>query len=225
LEVGTPLHVFHHLPRCGGTAAKTGLRQWFRLRRDYRDFDPAAGVSCYPEPFDWRKLGSHDLLCGHWELPGYSIAERYPGLLEHPGLRLITFVRNPLERVVSSYFYELAHWGPAYAGDLDARVAGSQDVMARLLGVRRPGEERALDRFWFVGLTEHLQESFDILAAMLGKPRVALERHNEAPRSGSRPSPAAIEAFRSGNLDLLIHERACRRFEEHRRWLRAGPGA
>ena len=97
-----PVYIFHHIPKCGGTSVNKVLNHWFLIIRDYR-----SPLSLnYKDKIDLNNLRSCHCLCGHFELNGYHIHQRYPQAIEEERYRIITFVRDPLQIQLSLYRYE-----------------------------------------------------------------------------------------------------------------------
>jgi hypothetical protein len=97
-----PVYVFHHIPKCGGTSLNKVLDSWFTTVKDYR-----SGWSMnYPEKIDIGRLRSCHCLCGHFELDGYYLHQRYPEVFMSSRYRVFTFVRDPLQVQLSLFWYE-----------------------------------------------------------------------------------------------------------------------
>jgi hypothetical protein len=104
-------------------------------------------------------------------------------LPEYPGARLITWVRDPVERVVSSYFHRLREpdWQHPVTRELHAKklslleFAGLElmrNEMARYIG------RRSLEDFAFIGQVEAFESSLARFFREFGFPRIAVPREN-----------------------------------------------
>lgn len=104
-------------------------------------------------------------------------------LNEYPSARLITFLRDPVDRVISHYFHEkriLEETGHLSAFkevpvDTLANYAGdeqSRNVMSRFLG------GMPLSRFFFIGCFENFAADLQRLMQMLGKPLKEIPNEN-----------------------------------------------
>ncbi|HEU4665944.1 MAG TPA: hypothetical protein VFS55_18085 [Dokdonella sp.] len=149
------------VPMTVGTAFLAQLRRHFgdRLHLDYADRPLAPG-------YRWRRL-FHPMppmarlarfACVH----GYFIADKYDGLGAHA--RLVTWLRDPVQRVASHYHYWKRVPDPRNPDcrrllreDLDleafAALPRMRDVATRFLGGHRPAD------FFFLGLVEQMAES------------------------------------------------------------------
>ena len=165
------IYVFHHIPKCGGTTSRHAFKKWFRVVGDYRtDVSPEATEFFLKNTLDLSSLDEDCLLTGHFELEGAHLHQRYPEILSNDRFRLITFVRDPLEVAQSLYFYERATRHPYPYHSLSERLDSLENYMASIFPCTEDNYKSVIDRYFFVGLTECLQESFDILARMIDKP-------------------------------------------------------
>ena len=190
---GPHRYVFHHMPKTGGTSVQAVLKTWFRIHRDYRkDWDLKM-----PKPLDPAGLTTGDLLCGHFELPNARIADRYPEVFEDPQWRVFSFVRDPLELSLSGHFFENARRAgePGFVPKtLSQRLREDPSDYIAHFGFTPENWREVLDRYWFIGTAERLEESLQYVADELGKPMPDLPRLNVTPRS-EEPDPADVDAF------------------------------
>jgi hypothetical protein len=174
------------------------------------------------------------LLMGHFVYPGIHTC--VPG--SKPA-RYFTFLRHPVERVVSLYWFlkhaSRSHWHRELVDakwSLDEWLVRSRALWAHngqtrhlLVGTHEKASAerdldprllsdamRALDQFWFVGLTETFERDSAFLLGRLGATRFArknairVNEHKEAP---TRETCARIAA--ANQLDLELYEHARRR--------------
>lgn len=209
--VPLPRYLFHHMPKAGGTSCRRVFADWFEVRDDDR---PPWSIAPAPPPL--TRLTPGQLVCGHFNSAGYLLRERYPEILGDPGWRLITFLRDPLETALSYYFFERTHRPEADPSfrplDLDTYLAETPGHLAEHLASIADDWRIALDRYWFVGTLDRLDEGLRWLAAALGKPLPeTIARLNHAPRT-EPPSDAAIDAFvqRHAEEFVIYHAAAAR---------------
>lgn len=203
-----------HLPKCGGTSLAEGLQSLFGdgfhahyLGEDERTLPPRvereAGVCVHGHFF-------------HHALP-LGVGDYYP-----QAGQFITVLREPLEMMLSSYFFQRK-----LGAELPDTPAGYlQSVLgwARLFHYRSlpfdvwadDAIERLEERFVWVGVTEDLQGSFDRLAARLGRPAVILPRRNTAPRTLPLDH---VEAWRAAFRKRFREE--YRLYDHCAQWLRS----
>ena len=138
-----------------------------------------------------RCLGAHsdgcppDTTCIHGHFVAHTLAERYPDAL------LITWVRDPVERVASSYYHRLRSpdWRHPVSIELHAKkltlvqYAGLELVRnetTRFFGEMRP------ENFAFIGLVEDFDASIDRFFAQFKLPRLPVPRENTNPERRTR---------------------------------------
>ena len=85
------------------------------------------------------------------------------------------------------------------------------NYFARIMGLNDRDYKEKLDRYFFIGLQEQMQMSFDLLASTINKPQVILPVSNVTVQSGNN-GPGALSAneinlFKKENqLDYLIYD-------------------
>ncbi|WP_426033062.1 sulfotransferase family 2 domain-containing protein [Caulobacter sp. DWP3-1-3b2] len=180
--------VFIHVPKTAGTALVSELAHVFPNALNFDAFRIA-------EFADDIRAGRYDFLTGHYS---------YTEFVRHCGAdyRFMTFLRDPVERVISDYFYSTSSANPGAANIkahhptlLDyANYPDFRNRMSRQLA-RWDGEPvahivRRLAGFQLVGRSENMERDFARLMTKLGAERPTAGRYNEG---SNRPAtiPAA----------------------------------
>ncbi len=150
-----------------------------------------------------------DAVGGHWLKPWTDVGDACPGI------RWWTFLREPLQRAASHYQYRVEWEGdprpfeewvrlPRQRNFQTQKLVGSEDFEAAI----RVLEER----FFFVGLSEHFDESLVMLQRFAGDPRlrIAYRAENVAPdntiKRGLLSDPATREQLEDANrADLELY--------------------
>ena len=168
-----------HIPKTGGVSFRTMLAQIFG----------AGFVLHYWDITDaWGRIQTDappDTTCIHGHFVAHTLAERYP---DAP---LITWVRDPVERVASSYYHRLRSpdWRHPVSIELHAKkltlvqYAGLELVRnetTRFFGKMRP------ENFAFIGLVEDFDASIDRFFAQFKLPRLPVPRENTNPERRTR---------------------------------------
>ncbi|MDZ7783598.1 MAG: sulfotransferase family 2 domain-containing protein [Halioglobus sp.] len=184
-----PLYFFH-VPKTGGTT----LQHLLERRYQPGQVCPAQDESQLAELTDGQ-LAGYRLFAGHY----WSLPRRLPG-----PLRMMTWLRNPLDRAVSMYkhilrdpdhpLHTVAHTAEGFEGMLEHPALRNSQVrhLARVHEAYRRGftDEQCLplatavtDRCFFVGFTEEYQLCADRLFDLLG-----WEAREEIPRLNTSAS-------------------------------------
>jgi len=153
--VGTPpvqVLISVHIPKCAGTSFRTILRGifgdklWLNYGAAYRREEVRPGV--VPPGTE----------CIH----GHFLADAFDVVFKNP--RLVTWVRHPVERVVSNFQFFLRH---PYNGDYFSRELHSKKLSLRqfsdMEGMRNEAARhfagKTVDDFSFVGIADRFAES------------------------------------------------------------------
>ena len=205
--------LFQHIPKTAGSALRNQLFQALRPSAgiDVKSIDPTL-------PLEKRRSEATRLFIqrsrkqkfrsagGHITMP-----EVLRILHHHPHAKLITFLRDPVERVISDfvYFKQQPADGPrpeetqrlfaSFEGFVN-HVA-SQDKMARFLSPDRPiGDAELLRfierRFVFVGIQDRYAGSVELLGKLMGRKFDASARVRDSAQSGA-PKPTVTAADRA----------------------------
>lgn len=180
MSVGDYVYIFHHIPRCGGTSMREVFRKWFRCKIDYRPPWATGGrLERYRRrPLALEKLKPGTMVCGHFEVDGVYIHQRYPQALEDPRYRIITFLREPLSLRLSLLRYEIEQQRLVGDEPIERLLFDRPNWLCERFPCTADDMDVILDRYYFIGMTEDREAAFDRLADQLGKPRVALPHHN-----------------------------------------------
>jgi hypothetical protein len=180
------------------------------------------------------ELYQEDILLKYWQMTDArgQVVSRVPGhvrcihghfhpealLPEFPQAKLVTWVRDPVERVISSYYHRLREpdWlhpvdRELHANNLSLVEFAALDLMrnemARFFGNKQPED------FAFIGQTERFESSLDEFLRLFGLDPVPARRENCNPcRTAERY--AVDDATRReiavlNERDILIHEKIC----------------
>lgn len=211
----TPLHVFHHIPKCAGNSVMIMLAAAFRIVGDYR-IRSSRNKAQWETPGTFRNraidlstVAEMDLLCGHFDVPGCRLWERYP---DAPGrdLRRITFLRDPLERAISEFFFAEATGQMETRGDtLAAHLEATCNPVAEWICEDPDGAPDILAGYWFVGAVETLHDDVLRLLRRVGGAGSDPWHVNGAARQPVALSDDLVAGFRARNAtDYLLHEMA-----------------
>lgn len=121
-----------------------------------------------------------------------------------------TFLRNPIDRFVSHYIYQVERMGipwsfdaflnePRLANFMTTRIAGAADVGR--------AKELLEERFAFVGLTERFDESLLLLRSTLGLDALEIRYERQRSVQGAQCNGAGVELRDDPNIRMRIASR------------------
>ncbi len=204
-----PIYFFHHIPKCGGSSVRDALESWFHVNDDYYNENTK---SILP-PVDLKPINSHNCISGHFGHNEFFIDQRYPnvfeGLRARKRYRVFMFLRDPLEMRCSLYRHALKT-GKSEHADLASAIMPFNNYYARIIHVNEENWKKKIDQYYFIGIADdELQLSFDLLANMIGKPKIELPKFNTTDEQGELSSksltPSQIADFSAANtLDYKI---------------------
>jgi hypothetical protein len=225
-EKAQPLVVFVHIQKTAGKSLRQLLYRQYKRRRTRlvkNYFTQAENSETFVRelaaspPPDLRVAHGHMLF---WPDHGWP-----------EGTEFFTMLRDPVDRVISHYYWLRAR-NEKFQKTLGQAVADGSiedNLQTRVISALMPpfGElpqealERAIERlesFSVVGLTERFDESVVLLTRTFGWRRMVYTRENVTPNRKPRDeiSDEEIELIREHNaLDLELHAAARRHFKRH----------
>jgi hypothetical protein len=210
IETREGVFLFVHIPKTAGTSFRLAVEEVFpnRVLYDY-------GIDSARTSAEVRTL-----VHGEADLPRLAalLTERDIALLTghvdylryaeiFPPKRVLTFVREPIARIVSEWQHVTRHYG--FKGSLlqFAEKPRLRNVQTRMLRRAR------LRQLAFVGITERYTESLELLAERVGW-RLRELKTNIKPESTIAVSEEELAQLRSWNAqDLRLYAKAQHRFE------------
>jgi hypothetical protein len=99
------MRLFLHMPKCGGVSVKSLLETHLgsRLTLDYESYGALAPSS---RESQIANVLHHPVSVGEGEIIyGHFYPVKYFGRAHHPNYKIVTILREPLERLISHYFY------------------------------------------------------------------------------------------------------------------------
>lgn len=165
--------IFLHLPKTGGSSMLQSLIHVYGPNR-VRHFERDDCLRLNEEGKKISEVLSDEVKVIH----GHFYYEEVADIVERDGPRLLTFMRNPNDRLISNYYWwkHTIRENPAHPArdranetlKVYASRPETQNRMARFL------RGSSLDQFFFIGFLETFEEDLARLAALLNWP--------EAPR-------------------------------------------
>jgi hypothetical protein len=207
-----------HIPKTAGTSFRNTLIEVYGseavTRVDYPPEDQRDQEDPFAPPPEElsRKV---KVLHGHFN--PVDLGEFYAGIPKD--VKVITWVRNPVERVISNYFYlrqrirdEIRDNTPLNVGVTNRMVKtlmeyAIQDIARNRMASFLRG--MPLDQFTFVGIQEHYTEDLSHLAKILGWINYVEHFHNVTEDKYSDVSEETWEEIKALNsLDWELYQEA-----------------
>lgn len=221
-----------HLPKTAGTSFLALLRAHFgdQLREDYADM-PLHDAPLRRRTRALRAGFGHAVTAGGFAdtqcVHGHFLALKYRYLRTQESPQFVTWLRDPVERLASHFYYWQRSYDPAHAGSLHRRMMDEawdferfcfapelRDLYAQFLW------GMPLRRFAFVGVTEHYAADVHAFSARYlgGRAIPAPENTNDDREVGARTATyvtdaklrQAIERFHAKDMALYRQALALR---------------
>ncbi len=204
-----------HIPKTAGTSFRTILEDQFGKKKVLQFSIYASGTievkgkSFKKEAFKNKTTVLH----GHFR---YKDLHKFVELNE--GTPFITWVRHPVERVVSNYYFLSKIIADRLKEKPDenlmsrmgksllefAQLHDNQNVMSRFL------EGSDLRNFKFIGIQDHFEEELERLGKCMNWPLIRNRVHNATAQSIKQISSTDFEEIEDLNKeDMLLYREAC----------------
>lgn len=217
-----------HVPKCGGTSFRQALERWFgqKLWLHYIDEQTNALPPKYHlKRGKLRWLYKPDV-CIHGHFNGdrqFGVQDYYP-----EAKQFITFLRDPFEVALSTYFY-MKRWGDSwYRGGENRPISAEYaDVnhfvrermgtsyFAQYMPVRATlsNYREIIDTYFvFIGIVEEMQVSLNRMALRLGKQPIVITTSNQSSRDETIDATLEQEFRQQHELEYAMYDYACQKF-------------
>ncbi len=209
-----------HLPKTAGSSFVSALEQYFgdHLLRDYDDLPmnrsttrrnfSAIGKSLLPSKFNKQKEEIH---CIH----GHYMPVKYRFLTPSKSKIYVTWMRDPVERLASHYYYWRRTYHPDSAARVHRKVVEEDWSLERFCFSKEMRDTYAkflwgfpARKFAFIGITEDFERELARFSGQILKDRLPVPSLNRNPSKDRRPyidDPefrADIERFHARDMQL-----------------------
>ncbi len=204
-----PSYVFHHLVKCGGTSVTETLQYWFNVEYEYPEETPSLDYFLKYK-LNLSNISMDNCITGHFHFEGIHLNQRYPEIIKNErDFKVFAFIRDPLKIRISLYYYNKNLLGISNISLHDSIKHFTKNFLATLFPCDETNYKEVLDRYFFIGIVEKMQESFDKLADLINKKRLTLPFSNTTQKDSqvSELSPEFIAKFKNENkLDYMIYD-------------------
>lgn len=209
-----PAYIFHHIMKCGGSSVNKVLDKWFNM--EYEVVNPGENINSYIKfRYNTERIFSDVCITGHFQGEGHFLHQRYPETIERKNeFRIFTFLRDPLKFRTSLYYY-VRNNGGMNDTTLKDFTEVFPNYMASLIPCNEENYKKVLDRYFFIGIVEELQESMDILADLINKKKISVPFENVSVKDEqmSELNEEVVNKFRISNgLDYCIYNYCLEKF-------------
>jgi len=216
----TPAYVYHHLMKCGGTSVTMALQKWFNLQLDHISVESKKiELNQYLKyKLNLENINSNSCIISHFHFDGTFLHQRYPEVLEPKSeFKIFTFIRDPLAIRASLYYYERKRGGFQNL-TLKTYINNSgSNFLAKLFPCDETNYKEVLDRYFFIGITEKMQESIYKLSTLVNGKKITVPVVNTSQKDNQLDELGAkfIEEFMEKNrLGYLIYDYCIEKFNK-----------
>jgi len=195
--------IFVHVLKTAGTTLIMALKRIYKKRllndKFYKkgSYDTKNIIridnQIYPPNYE-----TYDAITGHYKWDKY----------DHLNWPLVTFLRNPVERMISLYYYLRLSYKKFGYGDLDIVQ------LSKLINNQASYVVGDLDKYAFIGITEQFDKSFKLMSEQFNlKPILNIE-NKRVSHLKEKVNKKTRRKIRDNILeDVKLYEEAVRRFE------------
>ncbi|MBD8490433.1 sulfotransferase family 2 domain-containing protein [Echinicola sp. CAU 1574] len=223
-EKDKSIYLFNHIPKCGGTSLKKILNRWFYIISDYPPHDLT-----YPDPKEHGKALTAfinkrpnylsqmpwEITIGHYHKPEFNVFERFPNWREIKNVKMITFIRDPLEHRISHYYFGIRK-GHSYLKGTNLKeyiLNRELNFISKSLGCTIGNYREVLDSYYFIGTVEEFEKSIFELSMMLNRKIPKGIPHSNRTEKNIKKEDLPedfVQDFKEKNwLDYLIYDYVC----------------
>ncbi|MGC1480700.1 MAG: hypothetical protein WA771_09360 [Chthoniobacterales bacterium] len=223
-DTNKQFYIYQHVPKCAGQSFREvcrGLGLDLILEKPPGKANKELWEEFKESKVDLASMPTDTMICGHLIHDGIRPRERYADEIAQGNVRIVTLLRDPMERAISAYFYRQRQ-GKKVVPTVEDHLANMKNPMAHHLGFFgfEGTMRKFLETFFFVAVAENYDGSVRVLAKLMEREPVEVPRINATPRKPYEVSDAAREAFRKQNeLDYAMFAEGKTLLEERHREL------
>lgn len=153
--------LFVHIPKTAGTSFRHSAKKFFGDENTYFDYNISSSeTSEIIKKYVYEKNDFYALSLNLFQkenifLSGHFHASKYSGLFDT--LDVITFVRNPIEQVISHYKHFITYSNYKESIEVFVKENRFKNIQSKILA------NRPLELYGFIGLTEEYAKSLELI--------------------------------------------------------------
>lgn len=209
------LVLFIHIPKTAGTSFRKAAENYFTKENTYYDYSPSSSETSAIILENIYQNQDMYALAKYFEnkenifLSGHFHAVKYASLFET--LNIVTFVREPIEQVLSHYEHHCRDLG--YKEDLETFVKDNRfkNIQSRILA------GRPIELYGFIGLTEEYSKSIMLINDYYGLNIEVLTENiseNKFLTSDALDDEMLNLIVKENSVDIELYKQAKKIFEE-----------
>jgi len=208
-----------HIPKTGGTTFAVYLRRIYEQRL-YTDHGLPADTPNY-SPYPINEL-PNEINKSTKIIHGHIRSDKYD--MFYPDADFITWLRHPVERVLSHYFYSLhmletsrIEVSEEYGANLPLEVfienPEHQNIMSKFI------HDKNIENFKFIGITEDYDESLKIFRKVfdLKTSPLRYEITNKTPNKKQPLKEIRKKIEILNEKDMILYEKAIQKYKEQKK--------
>ena len=205
------IYVFHHIPKTAGTTFNAFLSSNFMVFKDYR----LGWSNNIPKPLDIKNFNENVCISGHFNFnKNYSVQKRYNDQLikYKKTLKIITFLRDPLELRISLYNYLRKNNQIDEKIKVNDFIFTENNFLANALNCDDSNYKKIICTYFFIGFVDEFEASLDKLAELLNVKYDKIAKKNISKKKFTISNDLKEASYEANKLDYKLYNFAKEKF-------------
>lgn len=201
------IYVFHHIPKTAGTSFNVFLKSNFILFKDYK----MGWSKRIPKPIYIKGFDSDVCISGHYDFFNECSPDiHYSEQLKRFGKKFkkIVFLRDPFDLRVSLFKYLRLNNQISSNQSLETFLFNEVNFISNSLSCNESNYKQILDGYFFIGFSEHYDESIKKLSSLLKVNYIESVRKNASKNTFQIDKSLKSKFQKMNALDYKIYDYA-----------------